>query len=109
MADSLLTPAAKGEWAVLLDRIEASINLALDETAAQEKALASALPADGQPPDAGLATDRAAGSRVRLDAAGRIADAVTALLAADEEEARAWTGLASRAGARLASLPAARV
>jgi len=109
MADPLLTPAAKGEWTALLDRIDASINRALDETAAQEKALGKAVKGNVQPPVAGLAADRAGGRRARLDAAGRLADAVAALLAADEEEARGWAGLASRAGSRLASMPAGRV
>ena len=101
MADPILTPAAKDEWAQLLDRIEASIARALDEAAAQEQTLADA---DGPVPSPeprrvwrpfGWTTGA-------LDAAGRLADAVEALLAADEEEARAWTDLAGRSAARLA-------
>jgi hypothetical protein len=103
MADSILTPAAKDDWSRLLDRIEASIARGLDEAAAQEQALADAAPIPS--PEPRLADDRLAGLRAHLDAAGRLAEAVESLLAADEEEARAWSNLAERAAARLASSP----
>lgn len=107
MADPILTPAAKDEWAKLLDRIEASIAHGLDEAAAQEQALADAEPVPS--PEPRLADDRLAGLRAHLDAAGRLADAVEAILAADEEEARAWTNLAERAAGRLATSPTGRI
>jgi hypothetical protein len=109
MTVPLLTPAAKGEWTELLDRIDATIAQALDEIAAHENALGVAEASDVGPKVAGLAGDRANGLRIRLDAAGRMAESVAALLAADEEEARGWVGLAARAGARLASTPASRL
>lgn len=108
MAAPLLTPAAKGDWTQLLDRIEASIARALVETAAQEQTLETKT-APSVPGDAGVVGDRLCGLRVQLSAAGRLAEAVEALLAADEEEVRAWTGLAGRVAARLESLPGARV
>lgn len=108
MADPLLTPVAQGEWSQLLDRIDASISRALKDTVAQEKALkAATVPRQKhEPVETG---DQLAGLRAHLDSAGRLADAVEALLAADELEARAWTGLAERAGARLASPPPAGI
>ena len=106
MTAPILTPGAKGEWIRLLDRIEASIAQALDETAEQDRAL----DADATPTGEAAATaDRVAGLRAHLDAAGRLAAAVESLLAADEEEAQAWVGLAQRAAARLASPPGCRV
>jgi hypothetical protein len=108
MADPLLTSTAQGDWTQLLDRIDASISRALKDTAAQEKALkAAAGPAKRQ--DQGLTGDQLAGLRSHLDSAGRLAEAVEALLAADELEARAWVGLAEKVGARLASLPTAGI
>ncbi len=108
MADPIVTPAAKGDWTRLLDRIDAAIARALDEAAEQERSLAPAEDAStgepGRPPLADIA-DRLAGLRAHLDAAGRLAEAVGALLAADEEEASAWVGLAGRAKARLAAPP----
>jgi hypothetical protein len=104
MADPLMTPAAKDDWAHLLDRIDASIARALKDTSAREKALKAAV----NPPEkgsSGLTEDRLAGLRIRLDSAGRLADAVEALLAADEAEARNWVGLAERTRARLAAPP----
>jgi hypothetical protein len=104
MTDPLTTPAAKDDWANLLDRIDASIARALKDTAAREKALKAAT----IPPEKvglGLTDDRLAGLRAHLDSAGCLADAVEALLAADEAEARNWVGLAQRTRARLASPP----
>jgi hypothetical protein len=107
MADPIVSPASKDEWSKLLDRIEASIAHGLDEAAAQEQALADSEPVPSTEPR--LADDRLAGLKAHLDAAGRLAEAVEALLAADEEEARAWTNLAERATARLASPAAGRL
>jgi hypothetical protein len=108
MADPLLTPSAKGDWAQLLDRIDETISKALKDTTAREKMLRSATtPAQKLGP--APTGDRLAGLRAHLDSAARLADAVEALLAADELEAKAWTGLAERASTRLASLPAAGI
>jgi hypothetical protein len=88
----------------LLDRIEVSIHRALDGVSACEEVEAS-LPK--VPP--ALVDDGFAGLQSRLVTATSLADAVDSLLAADEQEARAWVGLAERAGARLASLPGSRL
>ncbi len=108
MTDPLFAPAAKADWTQLLDRIDASIARALKDTAAQEKALKRVAPKTKTMVH-GLEGNRLAGLRSNLDAAARLADAVEALLAADELEARAWTGLAERASARLAALPTAGI
>jgi hypothetical protein len=104
MTDSLMTPAAKDDWKNLLDRIDASIGRALKDTTAREKALKAAI----VPPEKcgpGLTEDWLAGLPAHLDSAGRLADAVEALLAADEAEARIWVGLAERTRTRLAAPP----
>jgi hypothetical protein len=104
MADSLTMPAAKDDWAHLLDRIDASIARALKDTSAREKALKAAVaPSEKGGPE--MTEDRLAGLRAHLDSAGRLADAVEALLTADEAEARIWVGLAERTRARLAAPP----
>lgn len=108
MPHLLLTPESKDDWGQILDRIDASITRALKETAAQEKALKIAVP-KSKTPGLGLADDRTNGLRGHLDSAVEVADAVEALLAADEVEARAWVGLAERAAARLAALPTAGI
>jgi hypothetical protein len=102
MAAPIVTSANMTDWLQVLDRIDASITRALDETAEYERALATsplaAAVSEAEPPaDAPLR-----GLRLHLDAAGRLVDAVEALLAADEGVARAWAGLADRAKARLA-------
>jgi hypothetical protein len=102
MADPLLTPTAKGDWAQLLDRIDETISRALKDTAAREKSLRSAA-TPAQRNAQGPTTDRLAGLRAHLDSAAKLADTVESLLAADELEARTWTGLAERTAARLAS------
>ncbi|HEY1381307.1 MAG TPA: hypothetical protein VGF55_31190 [Gemmataceae bacterium] len=106
MADPILTPAAKGDWTKLLDRIDESIARALEQVQEQERAFAPAgdtSVTDPQPPSP--IDDRLRGLRAHLEAAGRLAEAVEGLLAADEEEARAWVGLAGRARSRLAGPP----
>jgi hypothetical protein len=105
MAPPIVTPAAKREWAKLLDRIDTSIARALAEMADQELSLAEEPPR--VPVDAGSVDEQLAGLQARLDAAGRLADSVEELLAADEAEARAWAGLATQARVRLAALPGA--
>jgi len=106
LADPLFSPAAKSEWAALLDRVEGSINRALDESAAQEEAAAEGPGSTAAP---ALIDDGFRGLKSRLDAAGRLAEAVEALLAADEQEALAWVGLAARVNARLAAVPGPRL
>ena len=100
MAEPILTPAAKDDGPKLLDRIEASIARGLNEAGGPGEGTRS-----GRHRSIGLTTATAPTTDSRapahLDAAGRLAEAVEALLAADEEEARAWTGLAERATARL--------
>jgi hypothetical protein len=106
MTDKPYSPAARGNWAALLDRIDASIARALDGVAAHVEA--SPEGSTSKPPPA-LVDDGFAGLSSRLATATRLAEAVDSLLAADEQEARAWVGLAERAGARLASLPGPRL
>jgi hypothetical protein len=108
MADSLLTPAAKGDWGQLLDRIDETIARALKDTTAREKSLRPAV-TPARTPGPTLTGDRLSGLRAHLDSAARLADAVEALLAADELETKAWTGLAERASARLATPPVAGI
>ncbi|HEX4588415.1 MAG TPA: hypothetical protein VH120_00685 [Gemmataceae bacterium] len=107
MPDPLLTPAAKGDWAVLLDRIDASIRHALETTAEQEKSFAVHVGAASADPKS--LTDHLDGLRSKLEASSRLAESVEALLVADEQEARAWADLAGRARARLASPPTGRL
>jgi hypothetical protein len=107
MTEFLTTPAARGDWAALLDRIDASIARALKTTTKQEKLFAGKVEANDPPPD--TAADHLDGLRSRLDAAGTAAEGVGALLAADEHEAREWVGLAGRLRERLASPPVGRV
>jgi hypothetical protein len=104
MAEALLTPTAKGDWAQLLDRVDDTIARALKDTTGREKALRSVTtPAQRHEP--APSADRLSGLRTHLESAAKLADAVEALLAADELEAKTWTGLAERAAARLANLP----
>lgn len=104
MTEPILTPAHMADWLQVLDRIDASIGRALQETAEYERVLA-AVPAPAREPDPDV--DRhLRGLRSQLEVAGKLAEAVEGLLSADEGEARAWLGLASRAKARLAAPPA---
>jgi hypothetical protein len=104
--DQLFSPAAKVEWAKLLDRIEVSIDSALDATAAQEATIAEV--ASPKPAPA-LVDDGFLGLQSRLNSATKLAETVEALLAADEQEALVWVGLAARVNARLATVPGPRL
>jgi hypothetical protein len=100
MAAPILTPARMAEWLGVLDKIDVSITHALDQTAEYEKALATISMAPTAPEIPADAIHR--GFRLHLDAAGRLAEAVEGLVAADEGETRAWAGLATQIGERLA-------
>jgi hypothetical protein len=109
MPTTILTPKHMTDWLKVLDQIDASISRALDETAEYERALTAApVPSETLGSDKST-DDQVRGLRLHLDAAGRLAEAVEALLAADEGEVRAWTSLAARAKARLATSPQADI
>lgn len=106
MKATILTPTRMAEWHQVLDRIDASISHALDETAEYERALAPVTVRVTAVETDSSADRHVRGLRMHLDAAEKLAEAVEGLLAADEGEARAWMSLAARARARLATGPA---
>jgi hypothetical protein len=108
VVDPLSAPGAKEDWSLMLDRIEAAVARALVETAAQERVLDATAPPI-TPADSGIVNERLGGLRARLCAAGRLAEAIEALLAADEEEVRTWTGMAGRIRPRLESVPSSGI
>jgi hypothetical protein len=109
MPQGITSPESMADWMRVLDQVQDSLTRALREADEHERALAESERADAGG-DVGAAEhhcldridERLRGLQAHLDAAGRTAAAVEALLAEDEREARAWADLAAAARRRLA-------
>jgi hypothetical protein len=109
MPQGITSPESMAHWMGVLDQVQDSLARALHEADEHERALAESERADAGG-EVGAAErrcldqidERLRGLQAHLDAAGRTAAAVEALLAEDEREARAWADLAAAARRRLA-------
>ena len=104
MANGIVSAAAMAEWVRVLDRVQQSLERAVADADAHDRALAAQPgPAGGDParPTLERIDEHLRGLQARLEAAGGAAAEVELLLHADEREVRAWQAAAAVLAERL--------